>query len=353
MKTLARLWIGGFVLLVLAGIAFAALTIRIEPGVWGVKQNLLGGGVLEEDHDSGFGLRVPFVHRWHFLDRRTHFVTFAENDLATDVGLSRPALEIRTKDNNLATYDLSVSYRIIPGRAHRLVMEGKKDIYRDRVVTTVESVMREELAQLASEEIYSTDRRLEVAKEALPMLKTALGEYHVEPERILIRAVRFPEGYEERLQEKQLTYQKRELAEAQKKVEDQRAITETKEAEIAAAEKELRGDWDKRLQDARSTNEVLVAEILAEADVYERTKRAEADASYVTAVAQGELAIQKAEALRNDLRTQALDTVGGRLLLAQRAAENLQFESVTLNSNDPNVPTIIDLDGLVELLVGE
>ncbi len=353
MKVFARLLIGGVTLFVLGSIAFSMLTIRIEPGVWGVKQNLLGGGVIEEDHGTGFGLRIPFVHSWHFLDRRTHFVTFAEDNLETETGLSRPALEIRTKDNNLATYDLTVSYRIIADRAHRLVMEGKKDIYKDRVVTTVESVMREELAQLASEEIYSTDRRLEIAAEALPILMTALDEYHVVPEKILIRAVRFPAGYEERLQEKQLTYQKRELAEAQKKVEDQRAITETKEAEIAAAEKELRGDWDKRLQDARSTNEVLVAEILAQAEIYDRTERAEADASYVTAVAQGDLAVQKAEALRNELRNKALDTVGGRLLLAQRAAENLQFDSVTLNSNDPDVPSIIDLDALVELLVGE
>ena len=353
MKVFARFVIGGLTLLLLGAVAFSVLTIRIEPGAWGVKQNLLGGGVIEEDQPTGFGLRVPFVHRWHFLDRRTHFITFAGNNLETDTGQSRPALEIRTKDNNLATYDLTVSYRIIPNRAHRLVMEGKKDIYRDRVVTTVESVMREELAQLASEEIYSTDTRLAVAAEALPILKTALDEYHVEPERILIRAVRFPDGYEQRLQEKQLTYQKRELAESQKKVEDQRAITETKEAEIAAAEKELRGDWDKRLQDARSTNNVLVAKILAKADIYDRTTRAEADASYVTAVAQGGLSVQRAEALRNELRNKALDTVGGRLLLAQRAAENLQFDSVTLNSNDPNVPSIIDLDALVELLVGE
>jgi len=123
--------------------------------------------------------------------------------------------------------------------------------------------------------------RTRSSRTALPLSKTALGEYHVEPERILIRAVRFPAGYEE------------------------------------------------RLQDARSTNEVKIARILAEADIYERSTRADTDASYVEAVAQGE----------------ALDTVGGRLLLALRAAENLQFDSVTLNSNDP--------DALVELLVGE
>ena len=63
--------------------------------------------------------------------------------------------------------------------------------------------------------------------------------------------------------------------------------------------------------------------------------------------------IAKAEALRNELRNKALDTVGGRIYLAQQAAENLEFESVTLNSNDPRVPSIIDLGALTRLLIGE
>ncbi len=353
MNNLSRIAIGvvltGFLIL----LAVVTMTVRIHPGEYGVKQNLLGGGVIEQDYTTGLGLRIPFVHSWHFIDRRTHFVTFAENDRDTTQGQSRPALEIRTKDNNLATYDLSVTYHVIPDAAHKLVMNGQKEIYRDRVVTTLESVMREELAQLSSEEIFSTDARLRIAEDSLPLLKAAMAEFNVEPEQVLIRAVRFPAGYEERLQDKQLTYQERDLAEAQKLLEDQKAITQTKEAEILAAEKELRGDWDKRLQTVTSQNQVDVAQILAEADVYDKRTRAEAEAASATSIANGQLAIDKAEALRNELRNQALDTVGGRIFLAQQAAENLTFESVTLNSNDPNVPSVIDLDAMVKLLVGD
>lgn len=352
MNNLSRIATGIIALAVLAIFAISTLTVRITPGEYGVKQNLLGGGVIEKDYTTGLGLRIPFVHSWHFIDRRTHFVTFAENDRNTSMGQSRPALEIRTKDNNLATYDLSVTYHVIPGAAHRLVMNGQKEIYRDRVVTTLESVMREELAQLSSEEIFLTESRIRIAAEALPRLRSAMAEFNVEPEQVLIRAVRFPAGYEERLQEKQLTYQQRDLAEAQKALEDQKAITQTKEAEIEAAEKELRGDWDKRLQLVESENQVAIAKILAEANVYDKGTRAEAEASFATSVANGQLAIDKAEALRNELRNQALDTTGGRIFLAQQAAENLHFESVTLNSNDPKVPSVIDLDAMVRLLIG-
>ncbi|MEZ6017546.1 MAG: SPFH domain-containing protein [Planctomycetota bacterium] len=353
MKGIARLIIGVAGLFLVMAFALAFLTVRVEPWQIGVKQNLIAGGVAEQDYGTGFRMRIPGMHAWHLLERRTHFISFSDTRSDFPVADERPPLEIRTKDNNLATYDVTVTYRILDGEAHLIVAEGNKFSYRDRVLTTVESVLREGLAELASEETYSTDERLRVVEEIMPRLKTALEGNHVVPQQVLIRAIRFPEGYEQRLQEKQLTYQTRELAEAQKFVEDQRAITETRSAEIAAAEKSLRGDWDKQLQEKSSNNQVKVAEILAAADVYDRGTRARADALYTTSVAEGNLAIETAEALRDELRNAALDTVGGRIYLAQKAATNLQFESVTLNSNDPRVPSVIDLDALVKMLVGE
>jgi len=352
MKTLIRIVVAVAALSVVLALGLAFFTVRIEPWQIGVRQNLLAGGYVEQDFGTGFRLRVPGMHVWHILERRTHFITFSDEGSRFDVVDERPPLEIRTKDNNLASYDVTVTYRIKEGSAHKIVAEGNKGRYRDLVLSSIESDLRDGLAELASEQTYSTDERLRVVETIMPKLTEALQRNHVETEQVLIRAISFPEGYEQRLQEKQLTYQTRELAEAQKNVEDQRAITETRSAEIEAAEKSLRGDWDKQLQEKRSTNEVRVAEVLAAADVYDRGTRATADAAYTTSVAGGRLAVEKAEALRDELRNAALDTVGGRIYLAQKAATNLQFESVTLNSNDPRVPSVIDLDALVRMLVG-
>jgi regulator of protease activity HflC (stomatin/prohibitin superfamily) len=259
---------------------------------------------------------------------------------------------VRTKDKNLVTYDLTITYRIKPKEAHLLVRDGLQEIYRDRVYPTVESVLRSELAELSSEELFSTDRRLEVAANALPKLAAAMSEYHVQPESVLIRAINLPPNYDEKLQDKQLLQQKELLEQSLKRVEDQGAITESLSAEITAAEKELQADWDKRLQEARSDNQVRIAAILAEAEIYDKRTRAEADASFEAMGAEGQLAIDRAEALRDELRNQALDTVGGRILLARQAAENLRFEHVTLNSNAEGVPTVLDVGGLVDLLIG-
>jgi len=116
--------------------------------------------------------------------------------------------------------------------------------------------------------------------------------------------------------------------------------------------KELRADWDKRIQEATSNNEVRVAGILAEAEIYKNRVVPTADARYQTLLAEGQLAVDRAEALRDELRNAALDTQGGRILQARNAAENLRVESVTLNSNDPAVPSIIDIDELTDLLIG-
>jgi len=339
-------------LALLGALASVFFVERVPPGKLGVRQNLWGG-VVERSFNTGFHLGITGMHKWHLLDRRTHFLTFSDDGTESGVGKTVPALSFRTRDNNVTNFDVSVTYHIKPEEAYMLVSEGNHTKYRELVYKAIEDILREEFAQMSSEEIYITDERTRVSNEALPKLDAALRKLHVVPNRILIRSVRFQEGYERRLQEKQLTYQKRRLAEAEKLLEDQRAITETLSAEIEAAEKELRGDWDKRLQAARSENQVLIADITAEADVYAKTTAADADAQYQELIADGSLALAKAEALRNELRNKALDTKGGRIYLAQQAAENLQFESITLNSNDPSVPTVLDIGAMVDLLIGD
>ena len=340
-------------LLLLALIASALLLERVPPSKIGVKQSQWGGSGLElRDYQAGFHLGISGVHKWYLLDKRTHFLTFSDTSSSSDRH-SRQSLEIRTRDGNTANVDLTVSYIIKEDEAHLLVKNGLRDIYRDRVMSTVESVLRRQLAQLSSEDFYSTETRVARARETMPDLEEALAALHIRPSAILIRAVRFPEGYEARLQEKQLTRQKSQLAIARQRVEVQLQESGKAEKEIEAAEKEQRGTWDKLLQEKRSENEVKLAEVLGEANKTDQEVRANADADYETMIADGKLALDKAEALRNSLRNEALNTAGGRILMARQAAENLNIESVTLNSNDSSVPTIIDIPALVKLLIGE
>jgi len=353
MQKLAKTLVGCFAAVMLLFIVGSALLERVPPATIGVKQNMLGGGIVGEDFHTGFHMGITGVHKWHQLDGTTHFLTYAQKSSGKGSGTERPVLDIRTKDNNFAFFDVTVTYKIKAGEGHMIVMDGNQDKYRTMADTAVNKVLRAELAQLSSEQVYDTDTRLELVERALPALTTELAPVHLVPQGLLIRAVNFPEVYENKLRMKQLTQQQKLLATAQRKVEDKQALTEGYSAATIAQEKEKRGDWDKKLQSARSSNEVEIASIDGEAEKYNQETRAAAEADYETAVADGELAMTKAQALRDELRNQALNTLGGRIYLARLAAENLRFESVTLNSNDPAIPSILDVDGLVKMLVGE
>ncbi len=351
------------VVFTLIGVISMGLIEKINPGEIGVKQNLWGhGGIDDEDHEPGFHLGVIGIHKWHRLDRRTHFLTFSSTDavesgrgmfeVSANNSQRRPPLDIRTKDNNTAALDVTMTYRIIENEAWQIVKEGRQNAYLDRVVSTVQSVLREELAQLTPEDFVDTEVRLARADQTLPVLRDALKEWHIVPDLLLIRAVRFPDAYEQKLQDRQLKQQLTLLEKSKQAVEEALAKTGTIEKKTEADVKELVATWDKDLQEAQSTNNVKVAEVLGAAGEYDLRTRAEADASYETLVADGNLAVAKAEALRDELRNAALDTVGGRILQARDAAENLNFTSITLNSNDPSVPSVIDIDALVDILIG-
>ena len=350
----------GLIALVALGLlAIPLLFERIEPGEIGVRQSLWGGsGVAQADFGVGYHLGVTGVHKWHIVDARTHFLTFSEasgqlaNSRRNQNSQQKPPLVIRTSDNNVVKLDVTVVYRVMEGHANQLVSDGRQLQYRDRVASKVQSVLREELSKLTPEYFQLTERRLESAAAALPILAASIEEFHVEPELILIRAVRFLENYEGKLQQKQLTEQQKKLEAALRLVEDSQRQTGSIEKKTEAMEKEERAKWDKRLQTAKSDNEVAIAEVSAAAHVYQNEVRPTADAVYEKLVADGLLAVQRAEALRDELRNAALDTAGGRILQARQAAENLNFESVTLNSNDPSVPSVIDIDALTKLLIG-
>jgi regulator of protease activity HflC (stomatin/prohibitin superfamily) len=349
--------VGGLLALALVlFLGFMVFFTRVEPYEIGVRLDRWGDGVVQRDFGPGFHLGIPGFHEWHRLDRRTHFVTFADGehrkrfDMA--VSLDRPPLEIRTSDNNPVTVDVSVTYRIRDGSAHRLVAGGLKSSYRDRVTSTMVRVLREELAKLTPADFVNTQVRLARADQTLGELERALSEFHVVPEIVLIRAVRFYESYEAKLQDTQLRQQLYKLETSKQAVEEALARTGRIDMETERLEKEKVGDWDKRLQEVESRQRVAVADILGEARKHDLRTRAQADADYQVLVAEGDFALAEVEALRDELRNAALDTLGGRIYQARAAAANLQFSEVTLNSNDPAVPSVIDLDALVLLLIG-
>ena len=169
----------------------------------------------------------------------------------------------------------------------------------------------------------------------------------------MIRSVRFLPEYEQKLQQKQLLRQQSKLEEAltAQAVEDQKVQTQKRKIIAGVLAKER--DWDFTIQQERSDFEVQIATIMAAADLYDKQTRAEGAAERDISIANGTLQVEKALALRDELRNTALDSPGGRILLALTAVANLNIPEVILNSDDPAVPMLLDLSQMTRLFVGD
>jgi len=345
------------VLFILTPLFVALLFKRVPPATIGVKQSQWGGsGIVQADFPTGFHIGISGYHKWHFLPATTHFLHYTTDPGSrgrSDTDNFEKPLEIRAADGNVVTYEVSVTYKIIAGEAWEIVDEGLKIQYQDRVKSKVTAILRDQLSKLTSESLQLTDARLSLVDSVLPIMNQDLLEFHCKAESILIRRLRFQPEYEEKLQDKQFLRQKALLDQAQTKVAEEEKTVNLYDSKIVAAEKALTQGWDKKVQEKKSEYDVLIATIRADANVYAAEMKAEGDAEKVIAEATGQLALEMAEALRNELRTLALNSEGGRILLALQAAENLNIPSVILNSDDPAVPTILNLSELTKMLVGD
>lgn len=376
MDRLTKIIFGFIAVLVVSAGLLVLFFERVPVRTYGVKQYVWAGGIEGTDFKTGYHVGITGIHKWHLLDASTHFLEFVAaeerqglgsgasrpslfpksggpEDLSTPVHDRHPALEIRNRDGNVVTIDISVPYRIIEGQAHRIVEDGLKAFYRERVKATVESVLREVLPEMSNDALIDYDRRLETSSKALAKLKEKLQQFHVEPEAIMIRRVAFPPEYEAKLQQKQLFTQKARLDQADTLKLAEVLRTGTIEKQISAAEALSVAEWDKKMETLRTEYALKVAEIHAEALQYDKKTRAEADAKYQTKLAEGKLAIDKAEALLSQLRSEALSTTGGRIYVARQAAEGLNPGRVILSSSDPRVPLFIDVHKMADLLLGE
>lgn len=304
--------------------------VRIEPWEIGVRRSLTGG-ITERDFGFGYQLRVPFIHSYYRLPRTLQYLDYLSSGQSGEQG----ALEIRTSGNNVIFVDISVPWRIKEDEAWRIVREGFIDTYPTKVQSTTTGVLRQVLAQMTNLTIYDSDKRMEVAASITPVLNRELEKYHVVAEQVVIRAIRFRDEYENKLQNKQLFIVQGKLDEAKRKESVAKQDTDTLEKTIDKEMSLKREEWNKKIEELKTRLELQIAAVEAAAVQYDRKKRSEADAFFAEAKAEGDLAEAKAEALGEKLKARALASRAGKTYSAITAAENFELGEIQLNSNDP------------------
>jgi regulator of protease activity HflC (stomatin/prohibitin superfamily) len=231
-------------------VAFLALVVmrgmlvhNVDLGKVGVRRSNVGG-VVEKDLEAGWRLEMAGLHKIIELPSTYQFLDFSDAD----------SLEIRTKDNNIVTLDISVPYRITPGSGWEIVTAGNhvedgQGSYRFQRLTreTTVGVLRQHLADLQSSDFYDTDRRNAVSTRALEVLNEELAPLHVQANAILMRAVFFRPEYEKQLLQIQLNAQNKLLDGARKEVADIQQTLDNYQQKTFAMASARAQDWVARL----------------------------------------------------------------------------------------------------------
>jgi len=402
MKTLVNVArvvvIGTVVLLIVPWIFFT----RVDPGLVGVRRSA-AAGVVPEDLGPGWRLRVPAYHKIIYLPSTYFFLDYTSDDKGP-----QEALEIRTKDNNTVTIDVSVPVRIKPGHAHKLVATGNhiKDggryRYQRLAEQTAVSVLREELANLDSDGFYSTERRLAISEKSLELLNKHLGELHLEAQAVLIRAVRFRPEYERQLGQIQLNEQNKLLDHARERVAAEQQKFDNYSQGTAALAAAREQDWIKRQAElerayqvgvldvtdptpgaARAKLVTLTAEqitglrtqaaglfglddpasvsdayligiknIQAETLEYKNRVNAEADAVAGRLEAEGTAMVARVQGEYEAKLNALLNSPGGRAYVAWQAADNVTFAKKLTFHSQEGLPPVLRLRRFAEQFMG-
>jgi regulator of protease activity HflC (stomatin/prohibitin superfamily) len=389
--------IGSLVLLVVPWIFFA----RVDPGEVGVRRSA-AAGVDGSDLAPGWRLRLPGYHKIIYLPSTYFFL-----DYASDNSPQNP-LEIRTKDNNTVTIDVSVPVRIKPGHAHDVVAtgnhirDGGRFRYQRLAEQTTVSVLREELANLDSVGFYSTEHRLEISQKALQLLNQHLDELHLEAQAVLIRAVKFRPEYERQLGQIQLNEQNKLLDHARERVAAEQQKFDNYSQGTAALAAAREQDWIKRQAELERAYQIGVLDVVdptpgaaraklatltpdqvaeararaatlfglddpatvsdayligikniqAETLEYKNRVNAEADAVAGRLEAEGDALVAKVQGEYETKLNGLLNSPGGRAFVAWQAAANVTFAKELTFNADQGIPSILRLRRFAEQFMG-
>lgn len=331
-----------------------ALLVNVAPWEAGVRQDNFGGGLEARDLGPGSHFEMPGLSAIQKVDLRGRLTSFggeAKKPLSPRLH-QRPGLDIRTAGNQTAKVDISVAWHIQPGHAHDLVAGAMLATLDSKVANKLESNLQVRLAALSSEEWFDARRRQALGDELEEQLVAELAPLFVELDGVYIQGVRFSSDYEKKLQEKQVSHQMALLHDARGRVEQAQAQVGKLVNGTAALEAKVLAEWQQRLEKTQVAFNLEMAELTSETELYTKGLQAEVEAEYLARISAGEQAVKLSENASARLRLDALNSEGGRIWLAREAATRLNVHEVWLDSRDPKVPSMLDLDVLVDLLFG-
>lgn len=285
-------------------------SVYVGPAQLGVRQVYYGAnsGIRKELLTTGTHLIISGYERVHLFP--TDLQTLNMSGAAEQVlgGRKTDAINIQTSDGYRVTIDATILYRIRDPYL-TITQVGPGKLYEDSVVIPrADKALRKSLGELNSEEFYQGPKRIQQTKVAFEQLQPEFHDKGIELVKILVRKITYDNAYQHQIE--------------QRKIQDQMVFKNRAEGAAAREEahkREIISAGQALVKVALEKGQSERAQILADANLYQRSKAAEGDLLVKTAQAQG-----------TELENRALEGAGAASLVGQRMADVLKGVKVII-----------------------
>ena len=284
------------VLLVLSPVLFlrGCMMTYVSPDEIGLRQVSFGPnkGLQKSLVRAGYRRQISGYETIRTFPRDIQVVEFTSS--STEGGGHRAvgAINVPTVDGYPVAVDVTVVYRV----ADPFLVVSKFGFgraYEDNVVIRfTDPYVKQYLGELRAEEFYG-DRRLIQGRELKRELAARFKQNGLHLADVLIRQYTYPETFQ------QLT--------EQKKIQDQSVLTNralAKQAEVDTRLKQVAAQGENLIKVKAAEFQAQITGLNAQRDLYERTKRAEAD-----------LLVRKAQSQGTEMTNRAMEGPGSDKLL--------------------------------------
>ncbi len=310
---------------------YGSCTTKVAPNEWGVEQKKFGmkTGIVEKSYGPGLYF-VGFGATMRTFPREIH-VLEASNDRVATMGKAQTdgqrealdgyyekrdrmlgrathrvvdALNVQTSDGYAVTCDVTLLYSITDpvkiakdfGWGSAYVDSYALNTFRNGVLAT--------LGKMNAEQFYDEEVRIAAVKDAETTIRERFASRGFKVEKLLLRNYEYAENYEKSLHDKKVAVQ----------------LTEKNRKEGLVNEEKA------QLQQIESKGDAAIA--IAESEVNARISKVEAEAKlYASEIrAKGDKEVNIAEAEAKRLKSEALNSAGGRYVVALETMK--MFENI-------------------------
>lgn len=324
--------------IVLAALVLAPVVVfnlcfeYVRPNEYGIKVIHIGvnRGVQEKIYPPGYAFRIPFgIEQIHRLPQNIQVLELTNYAGAPGEGAYvTKGAKIQTSDGFFVDVDATILYRIVDPYEVFTRLGQEQKFLELGMLPKSESVLKEALGQLTTEEFYDSQLRVAKAQLAREILNEKLANEGMEVEHVLVRYFEYSESIQQNIEDK--------------KLQDQ--LVFTNESKGRAAEQR------QVLMRTKEEGEYMVKVKMAEGDAYRVEKEAERDLYQRTKTAEADLLVARAEAEGVRMKNEAMQTLGANAMVAMRMAEVLEgLDTIYVPAGGEQGLNPLDLDGVLRM----